>query len=221
MKVMTLIGLILGFAISVFLVGWIAPAKAGPSYAQILKQASQAFSQSDFPKSLELVEPLVEQSPASRESYRLKILSLVRLKKTKEGVEAFDQFIKATGKDDEALLREMAVQSILPFRSDMREQVRGSAYSALKEMQSPESLPYFQDGLSDGSGMLRVLVVEGIGKFSAGRKSESFRGALNDQAGLVRVTVLKAFGRSGDKSTIPLITPFLTDKQEAVQVAAA
>ena len=209
MKVPLMIGIALGCTISVLPVHWTAPAKAESSPSQILEQASQTFTQGDFPKTLELVEPLIEQSPVSRESYRLKILSLVRLGKTKEGVEVFEQFTKATGEDDEPLLREMAIQSILPFRSDMREQVRGSAYSALKEIQSPEVLPYFQDGLSDGSGMLRVLVVEGIGKFSAGRKSESFRGALNDQAGLVRVTVLKAFGRSGDTSTISLMSGLL------------
>ena len=135
MKVRMLIGMVLSLAISMCLLGGIAQAKAEPSHAEILEQAGQAFARSDFPKTLELVEPLVEQLPASRESYRLKILSLVRLQKTKEGVEVFDQFIKTTGKDDEALLREMAIQSILPFRSDMREQVRGSAYSALKEMQ--------------------------------------------------------------------------------------
>lgn len=172
MKVSLMIGMALGCTISVFPVH----CKAESSPSQILEQASQTFTQGDFPKTLELVEPLLAESKFLREPFRLKILSLVRLGKTSEGVEAYDLLAKKRGRKDEVLLREMAIQSILPFRSDMREQVRGSAYSALKEIQSPEVLPYFQDGLSDGSGMLRVLVVEGIGKFSAGRKSESFRG---------------------------------------------
>jgi HEAT repeat protein len=221
MKAVTWFGVILVCALSVCPGPWGDWAIAEASPETILKEANQTFVQGEFQKTLELVEPLLQTSSALREPARLKVLSLVRLGKTKDGVEAFDQFVKAIGHQDEALLREMAIQSILPFRSDMREQVRGSAYSALKEIQSSEVLGNFQDGLSDGSGMIRVLVAEGMGIFPEGRKLESFRGALNDQAGLVRVTVLKAFGRSGDITTIPLIMPFLSDKQEAVQVAAA
>ena len=221
MKGMVLSGLVFSCAVSVIPITSVVLAKAETSQDKVLKQASQTFDTGDFPKTLELIQPLMGESKTSRGLARLRVLSLVRLGRTKEGVEAFDQFAKATGHTDEALLRELAIHSILPFRSDMREQVRGSAYSALKEIQSPEVLPYFHDGLSDGSGMIRVLVAESMGKYTAGRQSEPFRGAPNDQAGLVRVTVIKAFGRSGDKATIPLITPFLTDKQEAVQVAAA
>ena len=103
----------------------------------------------------------------------------------------------------------------------MRVQVRGAAYSALKEVSSNDVVPYFYEGLSDGAGMVRMLVAEGMGKFPIGRQSAQFRGALNDQAGLVQVAVLKAFGRSGDSTVVPLITPLLKDEQPIVTVAAA
>ncbi len=208
-----------GVACSVLLLGGTGVGQAGPSPEERLGLAEQAFEQGDFQKTVDLVEPLLGDARWQRASSRFKMLSLVRLGKTAEGIEAYDQFVKAGG--DEGLLRELAVQSILPFRSDMREQVRGAAYSALKEIPSDDVVPYFQDGLSDGSGMIRVLVAEGMGKLPAGRQSESFRGALKDQAGLVRVTVLKALARLGDPAFIPLIVPLLKDEQKVVQVAAA
>ncbi len=182
--------------------------------------AERAFEQGDFQKALELVEPLLGDAEWQRASSRLKMLGLVRLGKTAEGIDAYEAFVKANGKD-EGLLRELAVQSILPFRSDMREQVRGAAYSALKEIPSDEVVPYFQDGLSDGSGMIRVLVAEGMGKLPSGRQAKSFHNALKDKAGLVRVTVLKALGRWGDPGSISLIVPLLKDEHRVVQVAAA
>ena len=205
-------------ACSVALLGGTVAGQTSPK--ERLALAERAFAQGDFQKTVELVDPLLGDAQWRRTSFRFKMLSLARLGKTAEGVDAYDQFVAAHG-NDEGLLRELAVQSILPFRADMREQVRGAAYSALKEIPSDDVVPYFQDGLSDGSGMIRVLVAEGMGKFPAGRQSDGFRGALNDQAGLVRVTVLKALGRSGDSATVPLIIPLLKDEQKVVQVAAA
>ena len=208
----------MGVVCSVLLV---AGSVAGQTSAEEqLGLAEQAFERGDFQKALELVEPLLGDAERQRVSSRLKMLGLVRLGKTAEGIDAYDAFVKANGKD-EGLLRELAVQSILPFRSDMREQVRGAAYSALKEIPSDEVVPYFQDGLSDGSGMIRVLVAEGMGKLPSGRQAKSFRNALKDKAGLVRVTILKALGRWGDPGSISLIVPLLKDEHRVVQVAAA
>ncbi len=208
----------MGVACSVLLAGGLVAGQTSPE--ERLTLAEQAFERDDFQKTLELVEPLLDDAQWQRASSRLKMLGLARLGKTAEGIDAYDEFVAANGKD-EGLLRELVVQSILPFRSDMREQVRGAAYSALKEIPSDEVVPYFQDGLSDGSGMIRVLVAEGMGKLLAGRQANSFRNALKDKAGLVRVTVLKALSRWGDPAAISLIVPLLKDEHRIVQVAAA
>ena len=205
-------------ACSVALLGTTGTGLTSPE--ERLGLAERAFAQGDFQKTVDLIEPLLGDAPWRRTTFRFKMLSLARLGKTAEGIQVYEQFVELNG-IDEGLLRELAVQSILPFRADMREQVRGAAYSALKEIPSDEVVPYFQGGLSDGSGMIRVLVVEGMGKFPKGRQSEGFQGALKDQAGLVRVMVLKALGGVGDPATIPLITPLLKDDQRVVQVAAA
>lgn len=197
------------------------PVEAEMSSQQRLDEARQAFGTRDFKHTLGLVSPLLGEATLLRESHRLMVLSLVRLGKTADGIEVYDQLVQQLGHEDEPLLRELAIHSILPFRMDMREQVRGSAYSALKEIPSDEVVPYFEDGLSDGTGLIRALVAEGLGKLSAGLRSKRFRGALHDRAGLVRITVLKALGRSRDTRVIPLITPLLNDEQAIVQVAAA
>ena len=135
------------------------------------------------------------------------MLSLARMGKTADSMKEYDQLMNKTGRDNEELLRQVSIAIILPFRSDMREQVRGAAYSALKEINSNTVVPYLEEGLADGSGMVRALVAEGLGRLSKGRASEKFHQALNDKAGWVRATVLKALGRSGDKAWIPQIIP--------------
>ncbi len=210
-----------GIVCGVGLLGGTVAVAADTSPEQTLALAKQAFSQDDFSRTMALVEPLLDDPGSFRASHRLHMLSVVRLGKTTEGFDAYDRFVDATGREDDSLLRELALHSILPLRSDMRVQVRGAAYSALKEVSSNDVVPYFYEGLSDGAGMVRMLVAEGMGKFPIGRQSAQFRGALNDQAGLVQVAVLKAFGRSGDSTVVPLITPLLKDEQPIVTVAAA
>ena len=213
---------LVGVACGLWLMGGTVAVKADTSPEQTLGLAKQAFAQGDFPGTMMFVEPLLGDPVLFRAFRRLHMLSVVRLGKTAEGLDAYDRFVAVTGREDDALLRELALHSLLPLRSDMRVQVRGAAYSALKEVSSDDVVPYFHDGLGDGSGMVRVLAAEGMGKLPVGRSSAMFRRALNDQAGLVQVTILKALGRSGDAAAVvPLITPLLKDEQTIVKVAAA
>ena len=57
---------------------------------------------------------------------------------------------------------------------------------------------HLEDGVSDGSGLVRALAVEGLGRRAAGRRSPRIRQALEDQAAIVRATAVKALGRSND-----------------------
>jgi HEAT repeat protein len=184
-------------------------------------EVQAAFDKGDYEKTLQLLDPLLKAQPHSPKLNRLSMLSLVLTMKTKEGVTVYENVVKRTGREDEPLLRELAIKSILPFRVDMREQIRGAAYSALIEIDSNEMVSHLLDGLKDGNGMIRALVVEGLGKLKDGQKSTGFLEALNDRAGLVRVYVLKGLGRSQDPSFIPLVKKSLQDEQEVVQVAAA
>ena len=186
-----------------------------------LTQAQLAYKGSKFQDVLDQVEKLPKEDQESFPVQRLKILSYARLGKTKESIEAYEQVVKTSGRENEPLLRELAIAVILPFRADMREQIRGAAYTALKEIHSEDMAPLLEEGLGDGSGMIRALVAEGMAGLKSGQTSQRFRQALKDKAGLVRAIVLKGLGRSGDQSTRDIIRPFLKDEQVIVQVAAA
>ena len=185
-----------------------------------LHKAHEAFQQGKFDQVLQLVEPMIPVN-GSRDVLKLKMFSLARLGKTGEALDVYEQLSEALGHEDEPLLRELAIHIILPLRTDMREQMRGAAYTALKEIESEEVFSFMVDGLSDGSGMIRVLVAEGLSQHQSGQSLPQLREALKDPAGLVRATVVKGFGRSGQQSRITLIRPLTEDKQEMVQVAAA
>ncbi len=149
------------------------------------------------------------------------VRALAKAGKPLDALTEYDVITKAAKKDDLPLLREVAFGFIVPLLKDMRDQMRGAGYTALKEIDSEETVPYFEDGLSDGSWEVRKLVAEGLGRLTAGQQSTRFRKALDDQAALVRVTVLKGLGKSGDRSAIPLIEPALKDEQTMVRAVAA
>ena len=186
-----------------------------------IAHVQQAYDQSKFQEGLNLLGKLSKQEQLLPTVIRLKALSLARLGKTAEGLDVYNQLIKKSGRENESLLRELAIAIILPFRADMREQVRGAAYTALKEIGEEDIVPFLEEGLGDGSGMIRALVAEGLGRLKSGQRSKRFQQALKDKAGLVRATVLKGLGRSEEKAHGVLIRPFLKDKQVLVQVAAA
>ena len=133
----------------------------------------------------------------------------------------YDQLQAALKQDDLPLLQQVALSFILVLVKDMREQMRGAAYTALKEMDPDEAVPYFEDGLSDGSGPVRVLAVEGLSRSAAGRKSKKLRTVLDDQAGIVKARAVKALGKSGDRSLLPLIDAVTKDELATVRIAAS
>ena len=87
---------------------------------------------------------------------------------------------------------------------DMREQMRGAAYTALKDVDSRKPFPSLEDGLSDGSGLVRALAAEafessmpGDGRHGAecpGRPGRSGEGHGAE-----------GIGESHDRSVIPLL----------------
>ena len=182
----------------------------------------KAFEQGQYPKVIELAEPLLKKGNASApQVQQWYVLALAHTSKTSEALDAYERLVQDNGREDEVLLKQMAIASILPLRADMREQMRGAAYTALREMEAIEAMPYLEEGLGDQSGMIRALVTEGMGHVAAGRQSKRFRDALKDGAALVRANVLEGMAESGDKKMIPIITPFLTDDQLIVQISAA
>jgi HEAT repeat protein len=179
------------------------------------------YDNEEYQKAFEELNKLDREAVGVPEMRRLKVRTLLRLGKLKDALAEYDMLAQLLKQDEPFILREVALGFVVALTKDMREQMRGAAYTALKEWQSPDAIPFFEDGLSDGSGLVRALAAEGLAKLDAGRRSPKFRQALEDQAVLVKEAVLKGFAKSGDASVIPLVEPALKDPEVRVRVAAA
>lgn len=210
------VSLVIGLAWLMVATGSAFAAGAPP----VSKAIQSLYDKNEFQQTLDEIGKLDKERAAAPEVRRLKIRSLIRLGKPKEALEEYDALEAMLKQEVQPVLREVALGFIVVMMKDMREQMRGAAYTALKEIDSDEIIPYFEDGLSDGSGPVRVLAVEGLGRSEAGRRSKKLRAALDDQAGLVKARVVKALGKSGDPSVIPLIEAATKDELTPVRIAA-
>ncbi|MGH7165645.1 MAG: hypothetical protein ACREIS_09005, partial [Nitrospiraceae bacterium] len=125
---------------------------AGATKTEALREAQAAFERKQYDRTLSLLEPLTTGGVGSREALTLKIHSLIRLGRLSDALGDYERLETQSKQEDRPLLREVAIGFITPLLKDMREQMRGAAYTALKEVDSEEAIPYFEDGLSDGSG---------------------------------------------------------------------
>lgn len=178
------------------------------------------YEQKEYQKVVDGLSKLSQDTQATPEVRRLKVRTLVKLGKPLDALAEYELLETRLRQDDIPLLREVALGFILVLLKDMREQMRGAAYTALKEIDSDEMIPYFEDGLSDGSGPVRMLAVEGLDRSEKGRKSKKLRIALEDQAGIVKARAVKALGKSGDRSVLPLLEPAAKDELATVRIAA-
>ncbi len=188
--------------------------------SSVPNDAQAAFDKQQYEQVLEQLAKLEKEQGADPDVLRLKIRSFLKLSNPKDALGEYDKLEFALKQDDIPLLREVALAFIVAMVKDMREQMRGAAYTALKEVDSDEVVPYFEDGLSDGSGPVRALAVEGLGRSEAGRKSMKLRAAIDDQAGLVKARVVKALGKSGDPGVISLVETAAKDELTTVRIAA-
>jgi HEAT repeat protein len=186
-----------------------------------LKDAQAAFNKRQYDQALQLIETLGKNGSSAPDVRRLKIRTLAKLGKPVDALAEYDALVPSGKPDDRPLLREVAFGCITPLIKDMRDQMRGAAFTALKEMESDETVPYFEDGLSDGSGMVRALAAKGLGQSKAGQRSPRLKQALEDQAAYVRNYAIEALGKTGDHSVVEVIEKFLEDKEPIVRVAAA
>lgn len=189
--------------------------------AATLKDIQRLYDNKEYQKALDAFDKLDKDAASVPDARRLKTRTLLTLGKPKEALGEYDKLEAALKQEDLQVLREVALAFIVVMMKDMREQMRGAAYTALKEIESDEIVPLLEDGLSDGSGPVRVLAVEGLGRSEAGMKSKKLRAALEvDQAGMVKARVVKVLGKSGDRTALPLIEKASKDELATVRIAA-
>ncbi len=188
--------------------------------SSVPKDAQEAFDKQQYAQVLEKLAKLEQEQSAAPDVRRLKIRSFLKLGNPKDALGEYDKLELALTQDEVPLLREVALGFILVMVKDMRDQMRGAAYTALKEVDSDEMVPYFEDGLSDGSSLVRFLAVEGLSRSEVGRRSTRLRTSVEDPAGHVKALVVKVLGRTGDPSVIPLIESATKDELMTVRIAA-
>ena len=197
---------------------------SGPAFAaaglSVPQEIQRLYDQREYQKAIEEIGKLDKGRAMAPGVQRLKIRSFLKLGNPKEALEEYDKLEGGLKQDDKSVLREVALGFIVVMMKDMREQMRGAAFTALKEIDSDDAVPYLEDGLSDGSGPVRMLAVEGLGRLESGRKSKKLRAVLDDQAGLVKARAVKVLGKSGDHSVIPLIEAATRDELATVRIAA-
>lgn len=209
-------GLLLWIAVAVLLPNAVHSA-ADPV---VPKDVQLLYDKKQYQQTLDEITKLDKERASSPDVRRVKIRSLLKLGNPKDALPEYDLLAASMKQDDEALLHDLALGFIVTLVKDMREQMRGAAYTALKEIVGDEAVPYFEDGLSDGSGPVRVLAVEGLSRSEKGRKSAKLRTALEDQAAIVKARAIKALGQSGDSSVIPKIEAAAKDEMATVRIAA-
>lgn len=216
-----------GFVPWVFMCAWLfnigtnAPAALAFDSTTVANGLHRLYDKQEYQKVIKEIGKLDSAQASAPDILRIKIRSLLRLGNPKEALVDYDRLRLVLREDDPLLLREVSLGFVLVMMNDMREQMRGVAYTALKEWQSPEAVPFLEEGLNDGSGLIRALAAEGLAKLEKGRRSTKFRQAMDDQAALVKEAVLKGLGKSGDAAGVALAEPRLQDPEVRVRVAAA
>ncbi|MEO7860942.1 MAG: HEAT repeat domain-containing protein, partial [Nitrospirales bacterium] len=193
---------------------------AAGTTSSVPKEAQEAFDKHQYEQVLEQLASLEKEQTITPDVRRLRIQSFLKVSNPKDALAEYDKLESVLKHDDESLLREVALGFIVIMVKDMREQMRGAAYTALKEVDSDDVIPYFEDGLSDGSGPVRALAVEGLSRSEAGRKSAKLRTAIEDQAGLVKARVVKALGKTGDTGVLSIVESAAKDELSTVRIAA-
>jgi HEAT repeat protein len=188
--------------------------------SSVPKDVQEAFDKQQYEQVLEQLAKLEKEQGVAPDVRRLKIRSFLKLGNPKDALGEYDKLEFALKQDDVSLLQEVALGFIIIMVKDMREQMRGAAYTALKEVDSDDAVPYFENGLSDGSSLVRFLAVEGLSRSEAGRRSTKLRTSLEDPAGSVRALVVKVLGRTGDPAVIPLVELATKDELTTVRVVA-
>jgi HEAT repeat protein len=199
----------------------VAAGPHGSEADRAVAEARTAFEKKEYQQALDRLERAGQAGSLSADALRLKVRAQLHLGKPREALQDYERLNSMLKRDDVGLLKDLALSFVTILTKDMREQMRGAAYTALKDFESAEAVPFLEDGLSDGSGLVRALVVEALGKTQSGRRSPKLRKAVEDQAGLVKSAVLKVLGQSGDPTVVPLLEKALKDDQPVVRLAAA
>src|SRR6266849_5755485 len=140
---------------------WLSPSIASVA-ADPLDEARTAYPQQKYEQALKPLDALIGSGVGPPGALELRLRTFLKLGRTDKAVADYLRWADHRGKDDAALLRELTLKVIGAAIGDMREQMRGAAVTALKEMGGAEALPLLEKALDDQSGLIRALAVQGM-----------------------------------------------------------
>ena len=105
------------------------------------KDAQEAYDKKQYQEVLDQLAKLEKEQTLSPDVRRLRIHSFLKLANPKDALGEYDKLELALKHDEIPLLREVALGFIVVMVKDMRDQMRGAAYTALKEVDSDEVVP--------------------------------------------------------------------------------
>src|SRR5438094_116724 len=132
--------------------------------ADALTDARSAFDQRKYEEALRILSAHLDKAGGDVNALELRVRTYLKLGQADKAVSDYLRWSTQQGRDDHSLLRELCLKVIAGAMGDMREQMRGAAVTALKEMGGAETVPVFEVALADQSGLVRALAVEGLAR---------------------------------------------------------
>ena len=203
------------------------PAVAGtltaPTASALEREATDAFNRAEYDRVLKLWHSIPAEGTASKTLIRLAFQSSLKLGRPEEALPLYQRLVPADQPDDPSFLRPLALSFLTSHVRDPQEYVRIMAYTMLAELGLPETQAVLEDGLLDGSVLVRARAADAIGKAGLAGKSGPLRRALSDAMPAVRIAAMNALSEANVTEIKPyLIEVARTDEgPESVFAAAA
>jgi len=204
------------------------PAADKPSQATILPSAQAAFGRGRYEEVIRLLESVPPGQEPPRAALKLGLLSHVRLGHPEVALKLYALMVPKGAPEDQSLLRAIAWGVLRSHARDRQEHVRLVAFTALADLGHPDAIPLLEDGLLDGSALVRVRAAEGLGRVAERMKgargkvpTTGLTRAASDPAASVRIAAVNALGQTGGPGVQDLLTKMTQAEEGAPGVFAA
>ena len=189
----------------------VPPAESGsptaPTTSALEREATDAFNRAEYDRVLKLWRSLPAENTASKPLIRLAFQSSIKLGRPEEALPLYERLVPPDQPDDPALLRPLALSFLTSHVRDPQEYVRIMAYTMLAELGLADTQAVLEDGLLDGSVLVRARAADAIGKAGLAGKSGPLRRALTDAMPAVRIAVMNALS----EANVTDIKPYLIE----------
>ncbi len=185
----------------------LADAKPGvgtpPAEGPAARDAQAAYKAGHYDEVIRLLNEVSRDQTPPKSLLRLAIDSHLQLGQPEGAFTTYGRLSRLTKEEDPDLLRRIAWTFLTLSVRDPQEPIRSTAYVALADVASDDTVPLLQDGLLDQSLFVRIHAAEGLGRVAEqnprgrGAVQSSLLRTLDDPAPAVRIAAINALGYTG------------------------